>query len=57
MADQQHESVKRKFFWTDNMIQSIIDILKGYKVVCEFNNIDFDADKSVQYKHVRKELL
>ena len=24
--------------------------------MCEFNNIDFDADKSVQYKHVRKEL-
>lgn len=38
------------------MHSSLIETLKEYKVFCEYNNIDFDADKTLQYKTLRKEM-
>lgn len=31
-------------------------VLHDYKVLCEFRGIDFDADKTVQYEWLRKEM-
>jgi hypothetical protein len=34
----------------------LIECLRDYKVQCEFRGIDFDADKTVQYEWLRKEM-
>ena len=36
------------------MVESIIDSLKGYKSLCEFNATDFNADKVKLYEKVRQ---
>ena len=56
-AKKRKEDEKKKcFWWTDQMHESLIEVLKDYKVSCEYNNIDFDADKTLQYKTLRKEM-
>eukprot|EP00794_Sanderia_malayensis_P018466 gene18466-20318_t len=36
-------------------MKELIDILLNYKNICAYNNTDFDADKTTQYQHIRKE--
>ena len=56
-AKKRKEGEKKKCFrWTDEMHTSLIEALKDYKVSCEYNNVDFDADKTLQYKTLRKEM-
>ena len=38
------------------MHTALIECLANYKVHCEFNNTDFDADKALQYQVLRKEM-
>ncbi|XP_057305334.1 uncharacterized protein LOC130642262 [Hydractinia symbiolongicarpus] len=38
------------------MVFNLINCLLDYKAKCEFENIDFDADKPMQYKVIRTEL-
>ena len=47
---------KKSFRWTDEMQVVLIQCLSDYKTKCEFNNIDFDADKAVQYQTLREEM-
>ena len=45
-----------KFRWTPEMVTRLISCLLEYTTTCAYNNVDFDADRSVQYKVLRKEL-
>lgn len=45
---------KKKWKWEEEMIQSLVDALKDYKSICEFNSLDFSADKVKLYEDVRK---
>ena len=47
---------KKIFRWTDEMQVALIECLSEYKTKCEFNNIDFDADKACQYQRLREEM-
>lgn len=50
-------SPKRKCFrFNDKMVAELIQCLLDFKVICEYSGIDFDADKSSQYKHLRTEM-
>ena len=42
-----------KFKWSEEMVQDLLDGLLEYKTQMEFNNSDFNADKSKQYESVR----
>ncbi len=53
---RKEEGKKKVFRWTDEMHASLIEFLAGYKVRCEYNNVDFDADKTAQYKALRVEM-
>ena len=35
------------------MIESLLDSLLDYKTCMSYMNLDFDADKSIQYKELR----
>ena len=61
MAEEQVKSgskkvEKRPFRWSSELIKELIDILLDYKNKCAYNNTDFDADKTTQYQHIRKEM-
>ena len=47
---------KKPFWWTDEMGLALMKCLSKYKMKCEFNNIDFDADKACQYQRLREEM-
>ena len=38
------------------MVEHLLDSLRRYKVICDFSEKDFDADKTVQYSKLRKEM-
>ena len=40
--------------WSPTMVESIIDSLKEYKSLCEFNATDFNADKVKLYEKVQQ---
>ena len=45
----------KKWSWSPTMVESIIDILKEYKMsMCEFNATNFNADKVKLYEKVYK---
>ena len=46
----------RKFRWTTEMMEKLIMCIKGYKARMEFQGLDFDGDRSAQYREVRKEM-
>ena len=46
-------SVKR-WFWSPTKVELIIDSLKEYKSLCEFNATEFNADKVKLYEKVRQ---
>ena len=56
VAKKRKKPTKKVFRWTDEMHSTLIEVLKEYKVSCEFNNVDFDADKTLQYKTLRKKM-
>ena len=45
---------QKKWSWSPQMVESLINGLKEYKSICEFNSIDFNADKVKLYEEVRK---
>ena len=45
---------EKKWSWTPEMIESMIESMKDYKSICEFNAIDFNADKVKLYEEIRK---
>ena len=36
------------------MIEFMLEVLRKYKVLCDYNGTDFDADKTVQYSSLIK---
>ena len=44
---------RKNFRWETHMIEHLIDCLLDYKSSMTFKNLDFDADKPAQYKHLR----
>ena len=38
------------------MVQDLIDALQNYKAVCEYQVLDFNADKVKPYEAIRKNL-
>ena len=38
------------------MTEYSLELLKSYKITCDYSGTDFDADKHQQYQHVRKEI-
>ena len=44
---------RKNFRWDTDMIEHLIDCLLDYKSSMTFKNLDFDADKPAQYKHLR----
>ena len=59
--DPNHKRAEKKqrksFRFSDEMIDNVITCLLEYKVECEYANIDFDADKPVQYRAIREEMV
>ena len=45
---------KAKWLWTNEMVKNLIDCVKEYKSICEFNSVDFNSDKVKLYDEVRK---
>lgn len=37
----------KNFSWTDEVIKNLINCYLNYKIKCDLNNTDFNADKSV----------
>ncbi|XP_028414211.1 uncharacterized protein LOC114537269 [Dendronephthya gigantea] len=53
------ESEKRKvrpFRWTNEMIELLINSIETYKVMCEYEGKDFDADRTKQYEWIRVQM-
>ena len=46
---------EEKMEMDDEMIQSLVNALKDYKSICEFNSIDFSTDKVKLYEEVRED--
>ena len=47
---------RKKFQWTKEMVEYLLDSLKSYKVMFDFSVKDFSAEKTVQYSTLRKEM-
>eukprot|EP00795_Rhopilema_esculentum_P001417 gene1417-15836_t len=47
---------KKQFRWTTEMVGNLIECLREYNVKMEFEGLDFDGDRPMQYKEVRKEM-
>ena len=43
---KKKEGKKNLFRWTDEKCTSFIECLSAYIVSCEYNNVDFDAEKA-----------
>ena len=57
MGEKQNLIKKRKKFqWTKEMVEYLLDSLKSYKVMFDFSVKDFSAEKTVQYSTLRKEM-
>ena len=56
-SDDTIERKKKSFRFSEEMISSLVDCLSDYKVKCEFSNIDFDADKVLQYKSIQSAMV
>ena len=54
--ETETDKEKKKFQWTEEMIEYLLDSLKRYKVMFNFSRKDFDADKTVQNSKLRKEI-
>lgn len=47
---------KKIFKWSGEMIEYLVGCILNYKIKCDFNSIDFDANKSMQYKEICKSM-
>ena len=45
---ETHKEKGQKFQLTEEMVEYLLDLLKRYKVMCDFFGKDFDANKTVQ---------
>ena len=45
---------RKKFQWIEEMVAYLLYFRKRYKLMCDFSEKDFHADKPVQYSKLRK---
>ena len=45
-----------RFKWTEDMVEDLLQALYEYKCIMEYNNSDFNADRTKQYEAVRSSL-
>lgn len=50
---ESKENNKVRFKWDSNMVGMLLEALSDYKCKMEYNNSDFNADKTKQYEAVR----
>ena len=48
-SEEKSVSTAAKFKWNNEMVGALLDSLKEFKAMMEFNNLDFNADKPRQY--------
>ena len=46
----------KKFQWTEEMVQYLLDSLKRHIIIRNFSRKDFDANETVQYSKLWKEM-
>ena len=51
-SKEKSVSTAAKFKWNNEMIRELLDSLKEFKAMMEFNNLDFNAGEPRQYKEV-----
>ena len=51
------ERNRKKIKWSDEMNENLVDCISNYRLNFFFNNIAFDANKSVQYKKIYKSVF
>ena len=56
MAAKKVSAKSKQFKWTSEMIGDLLTCLKAFKAKMEFQGLDFDGDRTVQYKEIRKEM-
>ena len=47
---------RKQFRWTDDMVEKLITCLHKFKSTMEYQNVDFDGDRTVQYSWLREEM-
>ena len=53
-SEPRTKKAKRTIFrWDETMHSDLINCLCEYKIRCEFNSCDFDADRVAQYQSLR----
>ena len=45
-----------RFKWTEDMVEDLLQALYEYKCIMEYNNSDFNADRTKKYEAVRSSL-
>ena len=53
---ETNKGKREKFQWTEEMLEYLLDSLKRYKVMYDFSERESDADKTVRYSKLRKEM-
>ena len=43
-----------RFKWNSKMVEDLIDFLRNYKAVCEYQSLDFNADMVKQHEEICK---
>ena len=56
MAEKASTTHLIRFKRNSEMVEDLIDALRNYKVVYEYQGLDFNADKVKQYEEIRKNL-
>ena len=57
MAGKEKTSPQNgNFRWSAEMVKDLICTLKSYKCRLDYKGIDFDADRPLQYRELRKEM-
>ena len=56
MAEKASTTHLTRFKWNSEIVEDLIDALQNYKAVCEYQGLDFNANKVKQYEEIRKNL-
>ena len=55
LEEKQKLKKRKKFQWTEEMVEYLLDSLRRYKVMCNFSGKDLDADKTFSTVNCEKE--
>ena len=57
LNEEQSSKKTKAFRFNDEHVDNLISCLLDYKIKCELDNIDFDADKPAQYSKIREDMV